>query len=78
VEELEAILNRDLSAWKVSESLEAVAAKKNESSMDAIQSATIQNAAIQSPRIMGSSRTLAPAVGAADAKLVETQLKAKC
>ena len=83
VDELEVMMNRDFSAWKLSESLEAVADKKNESSIDAIQPDAIQNAVLQSPAmqssaLMSSSRTLAPAVGAADANLVETQLKAKC
>jgi hypothetical protein len=83
VEKLEAILNRDLSAWKISESPEVVAAKKNENSRDAIQASAIQNAALQSPAMQSSaiirpSRTLSPTVGAADANLVQAQLKAKC
>ncbi len=73
VEELEVMLNRDFSAWKISERLESIAPKKNESS-----SATVPSAPIRSAAMLESSRSVVTPVLSADANLVQTQLKAKC
>jgi hypothetical protein len=73
VEELEVMLNRDFSAWKISDSPGSLAAKKNENSANVIQSGPVRAAAIIEPAL-----NLIPSVHSADGSLVQTQLKAKC